>query len=148
MKRACATNAASPGISAAKSNRMPGIDAKRRRTMVAAALACAIPSLAFAAAITRDVNPVADMEDGSVAMAVDFLRNRYYLKLPVVYSPVSLLQRQFRLGYGKAMALARQLEHIGFWQIDEPQPQQRVARLNAAFSAACPSLLSDICVAN
>ncbi|HJV76106.1 MAG TPA: hypothetical protein VJ654_17935 [Noviherbaspirillum sp.] len=91
MKRTRAANAASPDFAAAKSHCQPGIDAKRRRTVVAAALACAIPSLAFAAATPSSNASAVGIQDASVAMAITFLQDRYCVKLPVVYSPVSLL---------------------------------------------------------
>lgn len=118
----------------------PRIDIKRRQTVLAAALACAIPSLAFAAVEPFAPAPEATAGDAEVGSAIAFVQARYIQKQPVVYQPVSLLQRQFRLGYGKALALARKMERIGFWTIHEPQLQQREARLNATFSPDCAYL--------
>lgn len=127
----------SPARTASRSNARPSIDAKRRQTIVAAALACAIPSHAFPIVARPGHANEAAATDDDVAMAITFLQERYSQKLPVVFQPISLLQRQFRLGYGRAMDLAIKIERIGFWQIHEPRPQQRVARLNTAFSRDC-----------
>lgn len=112
---------------------LPGVSPKRRQTIIAAALSRSLPSLVLPAVAPAGSPRESATENDEIALAIAFLRECYAQKLPVVYKPVSLLQRQFRLGYGRATELARQLERIGFWQIHEQHPQQRIALLNGAF---------------
>lgn len=46
----------------------------------------------------------------------------------VIVGPVSLLQREERLGYGEALALAARLEQAGLWQVFRDAAGMRCAR--------------------
>lgn len=46
----------------------------------------------------------------------------------VIVGPVSLLQREHRLGYGEALALAERLERAGLWQVFRDASGMRCAR--------------------
>lgn len=46
----------------------------------------------------------------------------------VIVGPVSLLQREYRLGYGEALALADRLERAGLWLVFRDATGMRCAR--------------------
>lgn len=103
---------------------------KRRTTLLGGA---AILLLPFAPPATRrPLSPVpAEPADGLFDAALQFIARRYALQgQRVVYNPVSLLQREFLLGYGKAIDIACEMERRNIWVIAHG-PHGRFATIDA-----------------
>ncbi|KIF83297.1 hypothetical protein [Noviherbaspirillum autotrophicum] len=131
------THSADKAVSCADSCANAGgrIDRKRRQAVLASAIACTLPMLATPCTSAPELVLAADASGAGavrVREAIAFIQRRYEQKIPVVYKPVSLLQRQFCLGYSAALALAGELERLQFWQI-RVQPSGRLAMLNQGY---------------
>jgi len=60
--------------------------------------------------------------------AAAFIATQFERQGEVIAGPVSLLQRQYHLGYGQALGLADRLERAGLWQVFRDAAGMRCAR--------------------
>jgi hypothetical protein len=67
-------------------------------------------------------------ERDELAQATAFVDGQFRQRGDLIAGPISLLQRQYGLGYGEALALAQELQTARVWQVYRDGAGMRVAR--------------------
>lgn len=110
--------------------KLPHVGEPRRRALL---LVSALIGIAISAPIKMfrqpAAEPVATMpHDPLLGDAHELLADIFERRGPVIVGPISLLQRHFSLGYGRAITLAVNLEKLNVWSIYHDRAGMRSAR--------------------
>lgn len=111
-------------------NKLPHVRAQRRLALLHLS---AVIGMAISAPIKMfrqpEAEPIATIShDPLLGDAREFLADIFARRGPVIVGPISLLQRHFSLGYGRAITLAVNLEKLNVWSIYHDRAGMRSAR--------------------
>lgn len=101
--------------------------AKQRRCALARISTLIAMALCGAAEARQPAVP-APSSDPLLADASAYIEGIFQSRGAIIVGPVSLLQRHFSLGYGRAISLAAALEELNVWTIFHDESGMRSAR--------------------
>lgn len=107
--------------------KLPNVGAPRRHALLKV---LALTGIAIVAPIKMFQQPPPEPmpHDPLLGDASEYLAGIFDQHGPVIVGPISLLQRHFSLGYGRAIALALNLEKLNVWSIYHDGAGMRSAR--------------------